>query len=61
MQEKNLELTEEQYLEVMAMDAKLYACCTNKEQSEQMLRIMRNRKSMHESTKNEHTLSRISN
>lgn len=44
MKVKEITLTPEEYKKVCVLDAILFASCTNKEQSEQMLRIIRNRK-----------------
>ena len=44
MKEKEMILTPEEYKKVCALDAILFASCTNEEQSEQMLRIIKSRK-----------------
>lgn len=44
MKEKEIILTPEEYKKVCVLDAILFASCTNEEQSEQMLRIIQNRK-----------------
>jgi len=44
MKEKEIILTPEEYKKVCVLDAILFANCTNEDQSEQMLRIIRSRK-----------------
>lgn len=46
MKGKKQTLTSEQIKRAYTLDKILFSCCTNKEQSDQMLRIMKQRKKL---------------
>lgn len=48
MLEKEMELTEEQYKKVCVLDSILFASCTNEEEVNQMIQIIKNRKKQKE-------------
>lgn len=48
MLEKESTLTEEQYRRICILDSILFASCTNEEQADQMIRIIKNRKKQKE-------------
>lgn len=46
MKQKEMNLTPEQYKTACILDSILIASCTNEEQSEQMIKIIKNRKKL---------------